>query len=179
MATTTVAMGKIYRANVLGKEEIPAGWAMNREGVPTTKTAEALWGLLMPLGGYKGSGLAFMVEMLCGVLGGGALSTEHGGFRVKDRPFRVSQFYLAIDVSRFQPLDEFAERMGKLIAMTKSSSPAAGFDEVLVAGEPEWRTEKVRLSEGVPVSEPLWKTIAEIAVRHGVEVPAPIGVRET
>ncbi len=174
MATTTVAMGKIYRANVLGKEEIPAGWAMNRAGVPTTKTQEALWGLLMPLGGYKGSGLAFMVEMLCGVLSAGAISTELGGFRVKERPFRVCQFYLAIDVSRFQPVEEFAERMKKLIEMTKSSSPAEGYDEVLVAGEPEWRTEAIRLRDGVPVSEPLWNSIAEIAAKHGVAVPAAI-----
>ncbi len=174
MATTTVAMGKIYRANILGNEEIPAGWAMDSEGLPTTSTQEALRGMLMPLGGYKGSGLALMVEMLCGVLSAGALSTELGGLRVKDRPFRVCQFFLAIDVSRFLPMEEFEERLRKLTGMAKSSSPAAGFDEVLVAGEPEWRTEAVRLREGVPVAAPLWNTLREIGSRLGVVAPEPV-----
>src|SRR5262249_14587344 len=68
MATTTVAMGKIYKASLSGAPEIPAGWAMDSEGVPTTRTADVMnGGLLMPLGGYKGSGLAFLVEILCAV----------------------------------------------------------------------------------------------------------------
>jgi LDH2 family malate/lactate/ureidoglycolate dehydrogenase len=178
MATTTVAMGKIYRANTLGKAEIPHGWAMDASGSPTISTEAALRGLLMPLGGYKGSGLAFMVEMLCGVLSAGAISTELGGFRVRDRKFRVCQFYLAIDVSRFQPVDEFAERMAKLVAMAKSSRPAEGHHEVLVAGEPEWRTEQERLRTGVPVSEPLWRQLEEIATRYCVTLPPVIRRQE-
>ncbi|MBM3740586.1 MAG: Ldh family oxidoreductase [Acidobacteria bacterium] len=175
MATTTVAMGKIYRANVLGKAEIPPGWAMDSEGVPTTSTQEALRGLLMPLGGYKGSGLALMVEMLCGVLSAGAISTELGGLRIKDRPFRVCQFFLALDVARFMPAGEFEERMAKLIGMVKGCPPAAGYGEVLVAGEPEWRTESVRLRDGVPVAAPLWESLVEIGNRLGVPAPEGIG----
>ncbi|MDQ6759279.1 MAG: Ldh family oxidoreductase, partial [Acidobacteriota bacterium] len=76
MATTTVAMGKIFKAQLSNQPSIPAGWAMDAEGVPTTDTQTALDGLLMPLGGYKGSGLAMMVEILCAVMGGGAMSTE-------------------------------------------------------------------------------------------------------
>lgn len=174
MATTTVAMGKIYRANVLGEESIPEGWAMDSEGVPTTSTQAALKGLLMPLGGYKGSGLAFMVETLCGVLSVGAISTELGGLRIKARPFRVCQFFLALDVERFMSMEEFRERMGRLIETTKSSRPADGFDEVLVAGEPEWRTEAERLRDGVPVAEPLWDTLVGIAARLGVDAPHPV-----
>src|SRR5687768_13886019 len=84
MATTTVAQGRIYKAKFSGQETIPYGWAMDAEGVPTTSTAAALTGLLMPLGGYKGSGLAMMVEILTGVLSGGAISTELGGLRFTD-----------------------------------------------------------------------------------------------
>src|SRR5438477_4699010 len=73
MATTTVAAGKIFKAFLNGQPEIPAGWAFNSEGVPTTNTAEAYRGMLMPLGGYKGSGLAMMVEILSSVLSGGAM----------------------------------------------------------------------------------------------------------
>src|SRR5712692_1396552 len=117
---------------------------MDSEGVPTTDTQTALSGLLMPLGGYKGSGLAMMAEILCAVLGGGAMSTELGGIRIQGQPMRTSQFFLAIDVARFMPLDEFHRRMQSLVAMVKSSPPAKGYDEVLVAGEPEWRAEEAR-----------------------------------
>jgi LDH2 family malate/lactate/ureidoglycolate dehydrogenase len=167
MATTTVAMGKIYKAGVNKTPEIPAGWAMDSDGVPTTSTAAALRGMLMPLGGYKGSGLAMMVEILCGVLSGGALGTELGGLRVTERPFRVSQFFLAIDIERLMPRAEFDERMRGLIEMVKSRKPAAGYDEVLVAGELEWRKEAECRANGVAVDEPLWKTLQEWAERLG------------
>ena len=68
MATTTVAAGKVFKAFLNGQPEIPAGWAFDSEGVPTTDTKAAYKGMLMPLGGYKGSGLAMMVEILCSVL---------------------------------------------------------------------------------------------------------------
>jgi LDH2 family malate/lactate/ureidoglycolate dehydrogenase len=71
------------------------------------------------------------------------------------------------------PEEEFRERLAKLIAMAKSSKPAEGFDEVLVAGEPEWRNEDIRSCEGVPVSRPLWETMSAIAARHGVTSPLP------
>jgi LDH2 family malate/lactate/ureidoglycolate dehydrogenase len=171
MATTTVAMGKIYRASMESKPEIPAGWAMDSEGRPTTSTAEALRGMLMPLGGYKGSGLAMMVEILCGVLSGGAFGTQLGGLRVMDQPFRVSQFFLAIDVERFLPLEEFRTRMRELVKMVKSGPAAGEFEEVLVAGDPEWRTEVERGTGGIPVSDGLWEKLSAMAVGLGVTVP--------
>jgi LDH2 family malate/lactate/ureidoglycolate dehydrogenase len=171
MATTTVAMGRIYKAGINREPEIPPGWAMDSDGAPTTSTEAALQGLLMPLGGYKGSGLAMMVEMLTGVLSGGAISTELGGLRVKSQPFRVSQFFLAIDVERLMPREEFEERMARLVAMAKSSKPARGEEEVLVAGEPEWREESRRRLEGIPVSGPLWEQLTQIAGRLGVTLP--------
>ena len=103
MATTTVAANKIFKAFNNQTPSIPAGWAMDKEGVPTTSTDEAYHGLLMPLGGYKGSGLAVMVEILCAVLSGSAIGTELGGIRFPGKPVRVGQFYLAIDVARFMP----------------------------------------------------------------------------
>src|SRR4029077_14454081 len=105
MATTTVAAGKIFKAMINGQAEIPAGWAMDSEGVPTTDTQTALSGLLMPLGGYKGSGLAMMGELLCAGLSGGAMPTESGGIRVRGQPMRPSQFFLGIDVARIMPID--------------------------------------------------------------------------
>src|SRR5438477_539401 len=91
MATTTVAAGKVFKAFLNGQPEIPAGWAFDSGGRPTTDTQAAYKGMLMPLGGYKGSGLAMMVEILCSVLSGGAMANEVGGIRFRGTQVRVSQ----------------------------------------------------------------------------------------
>ena len=171
MATTTVAAGKIFKANINGQPQIPANWAMDSDGVPTTDTQIALKGLLMPLGGYKGSGLAMMAEILCAVLGGGAMSTELGGIRFRGKTVRVSQMFLAIDIARFLLVDKFRARMDALIRMIKSTPPAKGYDEVLVAGDPEWRMEEERSRNGIPVGPGTWKALCEAGDRLGVAAP--------
>jgi LDH2 family malate/lactate/ureidoglycolate dehydrogenase len=171
MATTTVALNKVYRAMLSGKAEIPAGWALDIDGNPTTDTQKAVEGFPMPLGGYKGSGLAVMVEILCAVLGGGAITTEVGGTRVLNQPMRVSHFFMAIDVSRFMPLEEFEERMTRLAASLKNVKTAPGYGEVVIAGEPEWREEARRLQTGIPLDEGVWKALVETAGKVGVEAP--------
>lgn len=174
MATTTVALGKILNAQNHGRATIPEGWAMDSEGVPTTSTETALSGLLSPLGGYKGSGLAMMAEILCAVLSGGAMSNQLGGIRVKGQPMRTSQFFLAIDIVQFMPLEDFERRMRELVGLVKASKTARGYDEVLVAGEPEWRVEARRCKEGIPLSDGVWKSLLEAAQQSGVTPPAPL-----
>ena len=171
MATTTVAAGKIYKASINGVAEIPLGWAIDSDGRPTTSTEKALnGGMVMPLGGYKGSGLAMMVEILCAVLGGGAMGTELGGIRIKGRPMRVSQFFMAIDVRRFLSERDFDSRMGRLVEMIKSAAAAADYDEVLVAGEPEIRAEEERRRNGIPIPGGVWNTMLETAARWHVKL---------
>ena len=172
MATTTVAMGKILKASLLGQPSIPPGWALDLDGLPTTDTQQAMNGSPMPLGGYKGSGLAMMAEILCAVLSGGAMSTELGGIRIEDRPMRVGQFFMAIDVSRFMPVAEFSNRAGTLVRLVKSSAPAPGYGEVLVAGEPEWRMEAIRKADGIPIGEGIWQPLCDAANRLTVPIPS-------
>jgi len=162
MATTTVALNKVQKAILTGEPSIPAGWALDAEGLPTTDPKTAMAGLPMPLGGYKGSGLAVMVEILCSVLSGGAMLTQMGGLWNSTGPMKVSQFFLAIDVGRFMPVEEFSSRMQFMRETVSGSRPAAGFDEVLIAGEPEWRTEKRRRAEGIPVPAAIWKQLREL-----------------
>jgi LDH2 family malate/lactate/ureidoglycolate dehydrogenase len=172
MATTTVAAGKVFRAMINGQPEIPAGWAFDAQGVPTTNTQEAYKGMLMPLGGYKGSGLAMMVEILSAVLGGGAMANQVGGIRFRGKTVRVSQTFVAIDIARFMPIEEFTARVEWLVNLMKSTPTAPGYDEVLVAGDAEWRTEARRLSEGIPIPDGNWETLVKTAGRVNVEVPA-------
>ncbi len=172
MATTTVAANKIFKAWINRAPQIPAGWAMDREGTPTMDTEAAYRGLVMPLGGYKGYGLAMMVEILSSVLSGGAPPAELGGIRFTDKPVRVSHAYLAVDIRRFMPLAEFHERIASLIAWMKSAAPAKGYDEVLVAGEPELRIEAERRRNGIEIPDGNWLDLLEAGNRLGVQPPA-------
>jgi LDH2 family malate/lactate/ureidoglycolate dehydrogenase len=178
MSTTTVALNKILRVVAEGESQLPTGWALDAEGVPTRDPATALKGLLMPLGGYKGSGLGMLVEILCGVLSGGAISSDVGGLYILDRPMRVSQMFLAIDVTRFMPLERFQSRMESLIRKVKSAAPAQGYDEVLVAGDPERRSQEQRRTEGIPIGSKLWGRLRELADELGIERPRADGEEE-
>lgn len=172
MATTTVAAGRIFKAMINGQPEVPAGWAFDSTGVPTTETAAAYKGMLMPLGGYKGSGLAMMVEILCSVLSGGAMANEVGGIRFRGKTVRVSQMFMAIDVARFLPVEEFTARVAQLVNIMKTTPTAPGYDEVLVAGDPEWRMEAERLRNGIPIEQGNWDMLCKAAARVGVESPS-------
>jgi LDH2 family malate/lactate/ureidoglycolate dehydrogenase len=170
MATTTVAAGRIFKAFLNGQPEIPQWWAFDSEGRPTADTKAAYHGgMLMPLGGYKGSGLGLMVEILCAALGGGAMATEVRGIRDRGVPSRVSQTYIAIDVARFMPVEEFTSRVEELVRTVKSAPAAPGYDEVLVAGDPEWRTEAERLKNGIPIAEGNWQAMLKAAEKAGLD----------
>jgi LDH2 family malate/lactate/ureidoglycolate dehydrogenase len=172
MATTTVAANKIFKAYINGQPEIPLGWALDADGVPTTSTAAAYHGLVAPLGGYKGYGLAMMAEILCAVLGGGAMGPELGGIRYTDKPVRVSHVFLAIDIARLLPVADFQARIKRYCALMKDTPPAQGQSDVLVPGEPEARVQQERQASGIPIPDGNWKDLADAAARLGVEPPA-------
>ena len=169
MATTMAAGGKLRLAAKKG-QPIPPSWALDRHGQPTTDPEEALLhGFLQWAGGYKGFGIATVVEVLGGVLSGGLFGTDVPPMKVfgKD-PLVASGFYLAIDPSRFMPLDEFRNRVDRLIGQIKSSARAAGVEEVHVAGEIEHRRRAERLRAGIPLSDVVYRELAALAAASGV-----------
>jgi len=172
MATTTVALGKIHNAIWKGETSIPLGWATDPGGNPTTDPQAAIAGFATPLGGYKGTGLAMMAEILSAVLSGGPIATDVGSLRAGENlPLRISHLFLAIDPERFLSLAEFLKRMHWFTESVKSSAPAPGYHEVLFANEPECRTEQLRLREGIPIPERLFEELARVA--HRLHVPLP------
>ena len=172
MATTTVALGKVGHAAYLGQPKIPAEWGfLDRKGRPTTGTTEAQRGQPTPIGGYKGTGLAMMAEVLCAVLSGGFMATQLPVFRTGGDPLGISHFFLALDPRRFLPTGEFERRMGGLANIIKSAKPAKGFKEVLIAGEPEWRAKRKRSREGIPIPKKLWEQLTKIADELSVRPP--------
>jgi LDH2 family malate/lactate/ureidoglycolate dehydrogenase len=173
MATTTVALGKLTHASHLNQPTIPAWWGFrDAAGQPTTDTAAAQRGSPTPTGGYKGTALALMVEILCSGLSGGAMTTELPVYRTGGDPLGISHTFIAIDPKRFLPPGEFETRMDRLAGLVKASEPAPGFEEVLLAGEPEWRCEAVRERTGIPVPTKLWQKLAAIAAELNVPVPS-------
>jgi len=172
MATTTVALGKLTHEGYLNRPQIPREWGfLDAAGQPTTETVAAQRGSPTPTGGYKGTGLAMMIEILCSGLSGGAMATELPIYRTGGDPLGISHTFIAIDPARFLPPGEFETRMDRLAGLVKASEPAAGFNEVLIAGEPEWRREDVRGGTGIPVPVKLWEKLTGLAVELNVPVP--------
>ena len=184
MAMTTVARGWIKLA-AMRDQPLPDGWALDAKGRPTNDPNAALDGSLMPVGGYKGYGLAVVVELLTGVLAGAALgpALENMGFTagsasepVTTPAHRVGgsgtgHFFVAIDIGRFMPLEEYKARVDALVQTMKLAELVEGASGILLPGERELQTEKSRRAEGIAVTGELQPQLDEAARLTGVEVP--------
>lgn len=175
MATTAVALGKIELA-IRKNEQIPRGWALNAEG-KETENAEVAYeaSLLMPLGGderssgYKGYGLALMIEVLCGILSGSDFGPNIRPWKTGNRIANLGQSFLAINPEAFT-----AGSKDRLSALLKElrSLPVSGNKPVLIPGDPETRAmEKVDKEGGITYHENQLKAMEEFAKQMGV---API-----
>lgn len=172
MATTTVALGKLTHAVHLNQAAIPREWGfLDATGQPTTDPTAAQRGAPTPTGGYKGTALAMMVEILCAGLSGGAMTTELPVYRTGGDPLGISHTFIAIDPARFLPVGEFETRLDRLAGLVKAAAPAPGYDEILLAGEPEWRSEKIRERTGIPVPVKLWEKLTALATELNVSPP--------
>jgi LDH2 family malate/lactate/ureidoglycolate dehydrogenase len=173
MSPAVAARGKIRRAERRG-ETIPLGYALDGEGRPTTDPKAALGGVVLPIGGYKGSGLAMLMDIFGGVISGANYGGEVGDqYKVYDRPQDVGHFFLAMRPDLFVPDAAYRHRMDTLIERVRSCPTAPGIDEVLVAGEPERRHEIERRRCGIPYSANEVAALQEEAARAGV---APLAV---
>jgi len=124
LALSEVARGKIVIAAQKG-EPIPPGWALDEHGAPTTDAKAALKGSLLPLGGAKGSALAFMVETLAAALTGAHLAFEASSFLDdKGPPPATGQVLIAVDPGAFAGADAFAERLETLATAIEADNGA-------------------------------------------------------
>jgi len=148
MATSVVAGSRLLMAIERG-ERIPTGWAVDGQGQPTEDPRA--WrerdGLLLPIGGPKGYGLAVVLDILCGVLSGG----HFGARRSEPGSTDTSQFFLVIRIDQFMPLEQFLDRMDVLVEQIRSSELAPGSPGVFLPGEIEHNQKQERLVNGVPL----------------------------
>jgi L-2-hydroxycarboxylate dehydrogenase (NAD+) len=169
MACTKAAVERILQAREAG-EEIPADWALDTDGNPTTDPAQALLSsALLPFGGYKAFSLGLASEILTSVLFGGILRAgESTGFLPYDGAMNTSYSFQAINIEFFMPLVEFRARMDEVIAAVKSSAPRPGIEDILVAGERSFKESIKRRREGIPLRQPIFKEIERWAGELGV-----------
>jgi LDH2 family malate/lactate/ureidoglycolate dehydrogenase len=171
MACSTVARGKLKFAAQRG-EPIPEGLALDRLGRPTTDGAAAFEGVVLPMGGVKGSGLSMLMEVLSGVLTGAAFGGDvRNPFTGLDGPQNTGHFFLALRTDLFMAPDAFENRMLTLRERVKSQPRAEGFEEILMPGEPEARNEEERRIEGIPLTPDVLASLQREGERVGVPFP--------
>jgi ureidoglycolate dehydrogenase (NAD+) len=169
MATSGVAMGRVLLARKQG-EPIPEDWAVDADGEPTTDPRQVR--AVRPMAGPKGYGLAFVVEVLAGLLSGSRSGTEvRRMYDDFDEPQGIGHFVGAIDPARFVPPEVFAGSVDRLAGQLKATPPAPGFDEVLLPGEPEERAEARHRRDGIPIPEELRRELVELGAEYGIEWP--------
>src|SRR5437667_12748627 len=126
MATTVAAYGQVKTKAQRG-EQLPEGWMIDAFGRPLTDPKRAEEGFLLPIGGYKGYGLALIFGLLAGTLNGAAMGSETVDFNADDvTPTNTGHAIVAISIAAFGEVDEFKRRVDKLAREIRRSKPMPG-----------------------------------------------------
>ncbi|KZM20327.1 uncharacterized protein EKO05_0007036 [Ascochyta rabiei] len=150
MAPSVAARGKIYKALRRG-EKIPGDWALDKDGQQTQDPAKALEGVMLPMGGPKGSALAIMMDVFSGVLSGSAFAGHVTNPYDPSKPADVGHFLVAIKPDLFMSIEEFKERMDYLYQRVVGSDRMSGTDRIYYPGEIEDLNRQKRLRDGIPL----------------------------
>jgi L-2-hydroxycarboxylate dehydrogenase (NAD+) len=168
MATTVAAYGKV-KAKAQRGEQMPVGWMIDRQGQPLTDPKRADEGFLMPIGGYKGYGLAMVVGLLAGTLNGAAMGTEVIDFN-KDQATvtNTGQAILVIDPDAFGEVDAFKARVDKLIRELRASERMPGVDRIWMPGEQSHAKRLANERNGLALPPALRTQLDEFAREIGI-----------
>jgi len=188
MAQSVGARGKVKLAELAG-EQLPAGWAIDATGLPTTDPSAALDGALLPSGGYKGYGLALMVELMTAVLAGSSPSFElaHSGFTARraesgaggrratilapGAATAVTSSYLALAPAVIGGDEQYPVRTWSYLSRIGSSLPASGAGRVILPGERERDHAANRLPGQVPLERSTVALLEEVGATFGIPLP--------
>ena len=168
MATTVAAYGKV-KAKAQRGEQMPVGWMMDRQGQPLTDPKRAEEGFLMPIGGYKGYGLAMIVGLLAGTLNGAAMGSEVIDFNKDDTSVtNTGQAIVAIDPDAFGELDAFKARVDKLVRELRASERMPGVDRIWMPGEQSHAKKLANERDGLALPPALREQLDEFARGMGM-----------
>lgn len=159
-AFSVAARRKIHQAYA-ANEPIPEGWALTKDGQPTTDPKEALAGILVPAGGYKGYGLAFMISLLAGALTGGTFGKSVSNTN-------VGHLFGAIKIASFTDPQSMKRTVDRAVGEMKKSRPTSGETPIRVPGERAGSTEKERKKNGIPLAEKTKEALRRLANDLGI-----------
>lgn len=172
MATSKAAWGKLMVARNKG-EPAPPDTLIDAAGRPSVDPGVLLAdppGSLLPMGEHKGYGLAVMCELMAGALGGGGTNQPEMALTLTSTNNMLS---FIVAPGALGDVGAMALEADALVAWLKSTAPAKDFDEVLVPGEPEFRSRKEREANGIPIDRETWKEVLRTAASVGCAAPGP------
>ncbi|WP_025770923.1 Ldh family oxidoreductase [Thioalkalivibrio sp. HK1] len=167
IANTVVARGKLHVARKKG-ESIPLGWAVDKEGRPTTDAAEGIAGNILPFAGHKGYAASIMMDVLSGILSGSHFADTIVGPYSPEGKSGVGHFVWVLDIAAFRPLAAFEADMETLVEKIKGSPPAVKGDEIYYPGELEARADARSRSEGIALPDDVVSELNAQATALGV-----------
>jgi L-2-hydroxycarboxylate dehydrogenase (NAD+) len=172
MATTVAAYGKV-KTKALRGETMPEGWMIDRAGKPLTDPKRADEGMLLPLGGmeagYKGYGLAMIIGLLAGTLGGAAMGKDVVDFNHDDDSVtNTGQAICAINVAAFGDVAVFKKSVDTLVRDLRNSERMPGVERIQVPGERSAETRVTRTRDGIPIAPALMRGLDQVADDLGI-----------
>ncbi len=170
IATSVSSFGAIRTYAMQGKP-LPEGWVINRsDGTPLTDPKRVAEGALLPIGGYKGSGLALAIGLLAGPLNRAAFGRDVREFSAEaSAPSNTGQFVIALDITRFIDPPVFAKEVDRHLRDLRSSQPLPGVEEIRIPGQGRQRRKEQRLKDGVPLKPGLIAQLDTLASSLGLQ----------
>lgn len=166
MATSTVAKSKIKQA-LEKNEKIPTDWATDIDGNPTDDPEQAIKGLLLPMAGYKGYGLAMMVDILSGMLSGASYLNEVGKFYGNNTCMNVGFAFMVIDPKQIYG-EEFYENMDKYVKKIKNSEKI-GEKAIIIPGENRLDKRDYNKQHGIALEDNIVIKIEQLLQKYEVK----------
>ncbi len=168
ISLSNVAGGKLLLAGKKG-EKIPTNWATDKNGRPTDDPDEAFAGFLLPLGGHKGLGLSYVVDILSGLITGGAFQHSlKSMYKHPDDPSLTGHFMIVINPLILMSQEEMQARMAEFYRTIKASPMWDASQEMMLPGEIEHRTALSRLQTGLPIPTALYDDLKALAEKYDV-----------
>ena len=170
IATTVVSYGTVKNYRLQGKA-MPEGWMVSRDdGGPLTDPQKSADGLLLPIGGYKGSGLALVLGLLAGTLNGAAFGRDVIDFNYDDESACDNgHFIIALDIARFLPLAAFTAEIDRHVRDLRNSQRLPGVEAIRLPGEQRRARRDDRVANGVPMLPELIAQLDKLAGEVGVK----------
>ena len=164
IATSIVAYGTVKKYALRGLT-MPEGWFVNPDtGASITDPDRSGEGMLLPMGEYKGSGLALMIGLVAGVLNGAAFGRDVVDFNADDKSeTNTGHFIVAIDIARFVPLTGFTAEVDRHVRDLRQSKRLPGVDEIRLPGDRRAECRDERLRDGVPMAPALIAQLDRLA----------------